>query len=215
MGGLEVIESVVLVLLFAVVSAKYRGSIRKSLERLTGIKTVRKGVYQGGLEDQTYEGIILETPLVILAMAVFFYYPFAVSLNNFPIYLGFVMIFFFPFIILLLRIRTFSDSSILERTGIGYHPAYCFLLSVFAGGYTTGTGFSMLNFPDKDPSGLAFSMIIVGLIAQTIPLFPDYINKIVPFEIRSKFGYKFMVILAVVIFLATWVIHIYLQSLYL
>jgi hypothetical protein len=136
-----------------------------------------------------------------------------VSLNNFPIYLGFIMIFLFPFLILLLRIRIFSDSSILERTGIGYHPAYCFLLSIFAGVFTTGTGFSMLNFPE-DPVGLAYSMIIVGLIAQAIPLFPDYINKILPFEIRSKFGYKFMVVLAIVIFFATWLIHIYLQSQY-
>jgi len=136
-----------------------------------------------------------------------------VSLNNFPIYLGFITIFLFPFLILLLRIRIFSDSSILERTGIGYHPAYCFLLSIFAGGFTTGTGFSMLNFPE-DPVGLAYSMIIVGLIAQAIPLFPDYINKILPFEIRSKFGYKFMVVLAIVIFFATWLIHIYLQSQY-
>lgn len=213
MGGFEVMEAVVFVLVFAAVSAKYRGNIRKGLEKLTGIKTVREGVYQGGLDDQTYEGIILETPLVILAMAVFFYYPFVVSLNNFPIYLGFITIFLFPFLILLLRIRIFSDSSILERTGIGYHPAYCFLLSIFAGGFTTGTGFSMLNFPE-DPVGLAYSMIIVGLIAQAIPLFPDYINKILPFEIRSKFGYKFMVVLAVVIFFATWLIHIYLQSQY-
>ncbi|NYB27200.1 MAG: hypothetical protein HVN34_07710 [Methanobacteriaceae archaeon] len=213
MGGFEVMEAVVFVLVFAAVSAKYRGNIRKGLEKLTGIKTVREGVYQGGLDDQTYEGIILETPLVILAMAVFFYYPFVVSLNNFPIYLGFITIFLFPFLILLLRIRIFSDSSILERTGIGYHPAYCFLLSIFAGGFTTGTGFSMLNFPE-DPVGLAYSMIIVGLIAQAIPLFPDYINKILPFEIRSKFGYKFMVVLAIVIFFATWLIHIYLQSQY-
>ena len=213
MGGFEVMEAVVFVLVFAAVSAKYRGNIRKGLEKLTGIKTVRKSVYQGGLDDQTYEGIILETPLVILAMAVFFYYPFVVSLNNFPIYLGFITIFLFPFLILLLRIRIFSDSSILERTGIGYHPAYCFLLSIFAGGFTTGTGFSMLNFPE-DPVGLAYSMIIVGLIAQAIPLFPDYINKILPFEIRSKFGYKFMVVLAIVIFFATWLIHIYLQSQY-
>ena len=213
MGGFEVMEAVVFVLVFAAVSAKYRGDIRKSLEKLTGIKTVRESVYQGGLDDQTYEGIILETPLVILAMAVFFYYPFVVSLNNFPIYLGFITIFLFPFLILLLRIRIFSDSSILERTGIGYHPAYCFLLSIFAGGFTTGTGFSMLNFPE-DPVGLAYSMIIVGLIAQAIPLFPDYINKILPFEIRSKFGYKFMVVLAIVIFFATWLIHIYLQSQY-
>lgn len=213
-GGLEVMEAMVMGLLFAAISAKYRGQIRKGLEKLTGIKTVRKGVYRGGLDDQTYEGIILETPLVVLAMAILFYYPFAISLHNFPIYVGFVMVFFFPFVILFFRIRTFSDSNILERTGIGYHPAYCFLLSVFAGGYTTGTGFSMLNFPE-DPLGLAYSMIFVGLIAQAIPLFPDYINKLLPFEIRSKFGYKFMVILAVVIFFATWVIHIYLQSLYL
>lgn len=210
MGGLEVMEAICIGLIFAAASAKYRGSIRKGLERLTGIKTVREGVYQGGLDDQTYEGIILETSLVILMLAAVTYLPIAVSMHNFPGYFGFVMVFFFPFIILLFRIRTFSDSSILERTDLGYHPAYCFLLSVFAGGYTTGTGFSMLNF--SDPVGLAYSMILVGLIAQTIPLFPDYINKLVPFEIRSKFGYKFMVFLAVIIFIVTWIIHIYLQS---
>ncbi|MCC7550498.1 MAG: hypothetical protein KO316_03215 [Methanobacterium sp.] len=212
-GGLEVMEAVGVLILFAVISAKYRGSLRRGLECLSGIKTVRGGVYQGGLDDQTYEGIILETPFVVLIIALVSYYPIAVSMQNFPGYVGFVMWFFFPFLILLLRIRTFSDSSILEWTGIGYHPAYCFLLSIFAGGYSTGTGFSMLNFPGN-PVGLAYSMIMVGLIAQAIPLFPDYINKMVPFEIRSKSGYKFMAILAVILFFTTWFIRIYLQYLF-
>jgi hypothetical protein len=212
-GGLEVMEAVGVLILFAVISAKYRGSLRRGLECLTGIKTVRGGVYQGGLDDQTYEGIILETPFVVLIIALVSYYPIAVSMQNFPGYVGFVMWFFVPFLILLLKIRTFSDSSILEWTGTGYHPAYFFLLSIFAGGYSTGAGFSMLNFPGN-PVDLAYSMIMVGLITQAIPLFPDYINKMVPFEIRSKSGYKFMAILAVILFFTTWFIRIYLQYLF-
>jgi hypothetical protein len=204
-----VMGSVGFLLLFAVISAKYRGNLRRELERLTGIKTVRNGVYQGGLDDQTYEGIILETPFVVLILALVSYYPIAVSMQNFSGYVGFVMIFLVPLLILLVRIRTFSDSSILDSTGIGYHPAYCFLFSVFGGGFTTVTGFSMLNF--SDPASLAYSMILVGLIAQAIPLFPDYINKIVPFEIRSTSGYKFMAILTVVIFITTGIIRFYFQ----
>lgn len=199
-----------LLLLFAAVSAKYRSSLRRKLEQLTGIETVRKGVYHGGLDDQTYEGIILETPFVILIVAVASYYLVAVSLHNFWGYVGFVLIFLFPFIILLLRIRTFSDSSILENTGVGYHPAYCFILSIFGGCFTTLTGFSMLNSPEN-PLNLAYSLIIIGLIAQAIPLFPDYINKVVPFEIRSKFGYKFMTVLTVVIFVIAGITRFYLQ----
>jgi hypothetical protein len=209
MNGFVFMGSVGIMLLCALISAKYRGSIRRNLERLTGVKMVREGEYEGGLDDETYEGIILETPIIIVLLAAVMYYPFA---HNFPFYIGFMMNFTYPFLILLLRIRTFNDSSILEETGIGYHPAYCFLLSIAAGGFTTATGFSMLNFPDKGPFELACIVIVLGLIAQSIPLFPDYINKIVPFEIRSRYGYKFMAILAAVLFFVTWIIKIYIQS---
>jgi len=206
-----VMGSVAILVLFAAFLAKFRSSMRNGLEKLTGIKTVRKGIYNGGLDDQTYEGIILETPVIILAAALVSYYPIVVALQNFSGYIGFVVIFLFPFILELLRIKTFSDSSILEETGIGYHPAFCFLFSIAAGGFMTIRGFSMLNFPDM-PLELAYFVIVLGLFAQAIPLFPDYIEKILHRNLRSKIGLRFMGILAVVLFIVTHIIWIVVQS---
>lgn len=206
-----VMGSVGILVLFAAVLAKFRGNMRKGLERLTGVKTVKDGAYQGGLGDQTYEGMILETPVMILAGAVASYYPVVVVLHNFSGYVGFMVIFLFPFIVELLRIKTFSDSNILEETNIGYHPTYCFLFSLAAGGFITIRGFSMLNFPDM-PSDLAYFVIVLGLFAQSIPLFPDYIEKILHRNLRSTAGLRFMGILAVVLFIVTHIIWIAVQS---
>jgi hypothetical protein len=55
------------------------------------------------------------------------------------------------------------------------------VFSFIAGGYFTIAGFSMLNF--HYPLELIVIMILIGLIGQTIPLLPDYTEKITKFDL--------------------------------
>lgn len=98
-----------------------------------------------------------------------------------------------------------------------------YAFSLAAGAFMTVRGFSMLNFPDI-PSELAVTVIFLGLIGQTIPLFPDYIEKIVPVKLGIKKGIEhlnsaekkkagiFMVILSIVTFLIIRFIAMTIQS---
>lgn len=183
--------------------AKYRGFVRRKFEDIFGIRTVRNDFYQGGLEDQTYEGIVLETIVFLIPFALFSYI--LLKNVNFMGAIGLIVMSIYPFLLLLIRIRTFSDSSILKETGLGYHPAYCYLISVFSGGYILVAGFASLNF--HFPLTSSFIMIITGFIIQGIPLFPDYINKLVSFEIRSIKWYKFLVFLGIILFFISFIVN--------
>lgn len=58
--------------------------------------------------------------------------------------------------------------------------------------YTIGKGFSSINsYLSKGVPSLEFiiASITIGLLIQTIYLFPDKLNKIVPIELRTKDGF--------------------------
>lgn len=180
-----------LALLCACVYTKYRGIIRKKTEEITGIKMVRNNVYQGVLDDQTYEGMIIELFNPVSLMAIFLYFP----LKGKGIYWGFVVSWLYPAVMELLRIKTFGERNILPQTGVGYHPVYIYFMAVFAGiGFLLG-GFGILNFHNPSISSILF--ILIGIGMQTIFMFPDYINRIVPFEIRSPKGHLFLAVLLI------------------
>lgn len=87
--------------------------------------------------------------------------------------------------------------------GFGFMPVAYWTLSALLGIYTTGSGFSniYLHFTKGFPSlEAAIFTIILGLLVQSIYIFPDKLNKIVPIELRSKNGFWFMVILVFVLF---------------
>ena len=179
----------------AFLAKKYKGVFRKEIEELTGIKTVHNNVYQGGLNDQTYEGMILELPLGLFIGFILFYIP--ISSLNFWGYLGIIVSFSYPCVLLFLRFKTFSESNILENTGLGYHPAYCFIISLFSGITVLLAGFAGLNFPGHEFN--CYLLILTGLFIQTVLMSPDLINKVVPFEIRTIGGYIFVIVITVIL----------------
>ena len=139
----------------------------------------------------------------VLILNIVLYYPLVVGYHNLPVYIGFVFIAAYPLVLMILRRGTFSDSSIpshsnpvyvgrnLVSGGPGYNPFYYFLFSFAIGGMSTVWGFSMLNFSDI-PLTQSLSTTILGVIGQTIVLFPDKFNKISPVDTRTKKGLYIM-----------------------
>jgi len=185
--------------------AIYIHKIENSLENWINIKFRRTN------GDYSYEGMVMwMLPSFALVLIVMFY-PFAVVRNNLPFYIGAMVGFLYPSLIMLFWLKTFSDASIKKDADLGYHPGAYLVISLGAGWFMTARGFSMLNFQNI-PSELAYITIALGLVAQSVPLFPDYLDKIVPFDLRSKAGLRFMGILAVFLFIVTHIIWIMVQS---
>ncbi len=145
----------------------------------------------------------------------------------------------YPIIVMFLRIKTFSDDSInvhkeikskkeampeiahmfsddeemeVEIKSFGYMPISYWLISASLGLFTVGAGFSgiQLHFTKGSPSlEAALFMIIIGFLIQSVYLFPDKLNKIVPIDLKTKNGFWFMLVLAFVLFgVSQWLIGI-------
>lgn len=189
----------------ALIIAVYIRQIESKMENLFNIKFRRPD------DDYSYEGMVLWLLPSFALIAVVMFYPFAVVRDNLPFYLGAMLGFLYPSLIMLLRLKTFSDTKIKESTGLGYHPGAYLAISLGAGWFMVARGFSMLNFQNI-PSELAYITIILGVIAQTIPLFPDYLDKALPVDLRSRTGLLFMGVIAVILFIVTHIIWIMIQS---
>jgi len=136
------------------------------------------------LKDITYEAFIIKTFIwsVILSIVALF-----ASEVNFYFNIGFSLVIILPPLFLLLRIKTFSDSNILPKTNRGYNPGESYILSILGGFMGLAIGFSSLNF-DYTPISFPIIMISGALFVMLIPIFPDYINKFLDYDIRSERG---------------------------
>jgi hypothetical protein len=123
--------------------------------------------------------------------------------GNFWFGLGLGVAVVYPICVMFLRIKTFSDRSIPVGGGFGFMPLSYWILSVALGFFTVVRGFSGLNFYLSDGSvSLEFVAIsiIIGVVVQSVVLFPDKLNKVVPFDLRTKKGFIFMIVLAFILF---------------
>lgn len=179
----------------------------------------------------SYQGYVI---LLTLTSPAFFLSGLALGYTSGNIWfgLGGAVAVVYPIFVMFLRIKTFSDDSIIISKGIvklpenlvlpdgkepfsgkkeiyetilgfGYMPISYWILSAGLGLFTVGAGFSkiQLHFTKGTPSlEVAFIMVIVGLMVQSIYLFPDILNKIVPIDLRTKNGFVFMFILAFILF---------------
>lgn len=108
----------------------------------------------------------------------------------------------YPIVGMFLRIKTFSDESIPNEGG-GYIPISYWIIAMALGIFTIGSGFSSISsYISKGIPSLEFIIvsIVIGLLLQTVYLFPDKLNKIVPIDLRTKKGFLFMFVLAFVLF---------------
>jgi hypothetical protein len=137
-----------------------------------------------------------------------------ITTNNIPFGIGLGVSTIYPLLFMFKRIKTFSDKNVPKYDGPkmsiplgpGYIPIGYWLLSALLGFQTTGRGFSALYFYFiKGNPSLEFCLvsILVGLVVQSIILFPDKLNKIVPIDLRTRNGFGFMFVLTIVLFLVS------------
>jgi hypothetical protein len=84
---------------------------------------------------------------------------------------------------LALRTRTFNDDNILSETGIGYNPIQSYVLSFL--------GFVMLIpafFSSEVHLDFGIIVLILSLISSMIPIFPDYFNSFLSYDVRTEKG---------------------------
>ena len=180
----------------------------------------------------SYQGYVV---IFVLFSPMFFFVMLSLGLTSGNFWFGFggAVAVVYPILGMFLRIRTFSDDSIiiskgkavlLEKVvlpdgkeiysggenevsetvrGFGFMPISYWILASAVGLYTVGRGFSgiQLHFTNGTPSlETAIFTIILGLMLQTLYLFPDKLNKIVPLELRTRKGFLFMFLLTFVLF---------------
>lgn len=210
-----------LALVIGAVLLSFEDKIIKKLESIFKMR-FKKGNCKG-MKCYTYEGLTWVLLMYLIILPIVLYYPVAVVDQNLPCYFGFVFICMYPPIIMLLRRDTFNDNSIpssrnpisfgsnLVNDGPGYNPVYYLLFSFLIGGSCTLWAFSQLNFLNH-PLSIEVSRIIVGIIGQTVILFPDKINKISPVDTRTRKGLSFMIGVTVVIIICEFILSYLLYS---
>lgn len=176
--------------------------IFNKLEKVLGIRLKRNNGY--GLRSYTYEGLSWNFLMYLSILALAIFYPSVVGYHNFPFFVGWLFLTIYPLVVMIIRRNTFSDNSIpsaktpvyvgpnLVSGGPGYNPLYYLLFSLAIGGASTVWGFSMLNFSDI-PLEEGLSMVFIGLVGQTLILFPDKFNRISPADTRTRKGLYFMI----------------------
>lgn len=169
------------------------------LQEKYGMRPIRS---QFQLSYQGYVIILLSwTPAFFLAMLTL-----GPMKDNVFYGLGAAISVVYPIWGMFLRIKTFSDYSIPFEGGFGFMPFSYWIMAEALGIYTIGSGFSSINsYLSKGVPSPEFiiSSITVGLILQTLYLFPDKLNKIVPIDIRKKNGFLFMFMLTFVLFVVS------------
>ena len=107
-------------------------------------------------------------------------------LNKWTLAILISLAFVIPFISGFFRTDVFNDSSCImsDEIVLGYHPLYI-LFSLIVGLFGFYNVYNLLNV-NYD---YAIYLFILTVIFQIIFVIPNWINKIVPFEVRKKEGY--------------------------
>ena len=180
---LKVMFYLLLFFIFYLIMWFGRGSIGKFLDKISPLPYLREESnykFRNAQEEVTSQGMIL-----------FLFLNFSVYYLLFLLVFGFdyfMIIFpvFFPSLMLALRTRTFSDDNILPETGIGYNFIQSYVLS-----FLGSLGFLMLVpafFSSEVHLDLGVIVLILSLISSLVPLFPDYFNRFLPYDVRTKKG---------------------------
>ena len=115
------------------------------------------------------------------------------SLNKWTLAILISSAFVIPFVSGFFRTDVFNDSSCIMGDEIvyGYHPRYI-IFSLIVGLFGFYNVYKLLNV-NYD---YAICLFVITVIFQIIFVIPNWINKIVPFEVRKKEGYILYNVLA-------------------
>jgi hypothetical protein len=101
-------------------------------------------------------------------------------LHNMLGLVGFGVAAIYPLVVMYLRPSVFGEKMQLITTDLRIYRVFL-VFSVMAGGYFTILSFSMLN--SHFPIGLVLTFLILGLFAQTVPLYFDIFDRILPVDL--------------------------------
>lgn len=174
-----------------------RGSIGKFLDKISSFTYLREGgnyKYKDANKELTYEGNVLLSSFdvfflligVYISLGIDFYFSYLISIIAIPYFL------------ILLRIRTFSDSSILPETEMGYNPLKTYKLTL-VGSVGLILLLTMFWF-NKFPFYVYIIGLVYGLVPFLIPILPDYVGKFLDYEIRSEKGQKLLWLIEFLLF---------------
>lgn len=107
-------------------------------------------------------------------------------MHNIPALFGFLVAVCYPLLVMILRPVTFEKVLKIVPDFRIYRIFVIF--SVLSGGYFTIAGFSSMNF--NHPLSYSLTMIFIGLLGQTIPLLPDYIERVTRFDLGMNRQWK-------------------------
>lgn len=181
-------------LLFCVYLTKYWDGMKEKF-RSMGVKL-------------DYQLELLSALIVMVLLFVFVSPVIGGMMHNIPGLFGFLVAVCYPLLVMILRPVTFEKVLKIVPDFRIYRIFVIF--SVLAGGYFTIAGFSSINF--NHPLSFSLTMIFIGLLGQTIPLLPDYIEKITRFDLgmnrqwrmnnkKSQKALIFLGVLSIVTFL--------------
>lgn len=160
----------------------------KFLDNIFSFPLLREGgnyKYTNFQEDFTYQGQAIYTGFAGVIMVISVFLSFGLNWVGWVLFFPFL----FPSFIFLFRTHTFSDDNILLETGIGYDVTKSWTLSMI-GSLGLAVIFFVLNISDN--LILPIIALFLILIAGLIPVFPDYINKYLSYDIRSEKGQSFL-----------------------
>lgn len=197
----KIIFSCIIYCIFAVPYLVCWESFGRFIDKIFSFPYMREGCDYNikNYECLTYEGFIVNLLYVMVALSLSFLIGF--EFNLIIVAVCFTML--FPAILLFLRIHTFSDDNILPETETGYAPFGTWFLSMFG-----STGLYMIFpafFGSSEPLYFFVTVLILGLSATLVPIFPDYINKLLPFEIRTEKGVKLLIVITFILWLSLWI----------
>ncbi|MGV8144752.1 MAG: hypothetical protein ACP5OJ_09100 [Methanothermobacter sp.] len=162
----------------------------------------------------------LVSALIVMVLLFIFIFPIIGGMmHNLPAIFGLLVTVCYPILIMILRHDTFEKVLKIVPEFKVYRIFVVF--SCIAGGYYTVAGFSMLNF--NYPLLLAFIIVFIGLLGQTVPLLPDYIEKVTKFDLgmnrkwrmnnkKSRNALTFMGVLSIMTFIILRLISLNIQS---
>ncbi|WP_225369149.1 hypothetical protein [Methanobrevibacter arboriphilus] len=144
------------------------------------------------------EGFIINSFILIVILNLSVLIAFEFSLVSVAVFLPILI----PACLILLRINIFSEDNILPETEIGYFPIFSYILSFIA-----SIGFFMIFPAFTSNEGSFWFYIIVFVLASIgaiVPVIPDQINKLLPYDIRNTKGQKLLVAITLVLVISLW-----------
>lgn len=191
-ASLKIISFLFVMFIIFIILQFGRGSIGRFLDKRFSFQYLREGgnyKYKNAVEELTYEGNVLLSSFgaVFLLIGIF------LSLGVDFFFSYFLSIMVIPYFLVLLRIRTFSDSSILPETGMGYDPLKTYKLTLLA---SVGLIIILiLLLFNEFPFYVYIIGLLYGLFVYLIPIFPDYLGNFVDYEIRSEKGQNLLLLI--------------------